>query len=175
MRKPLLVKRRTNERSSICIIDARWRSEGHTASPTRRRLRVNSGEDHPSFSGRSFYNGGGPIGVLSDNRTPASKLRTIFPVLIERSYSGIGNRHRCLVDTPIYFGIKLEPHTVGQIQPVVVVDGISAQNGSPADSQIVQPTRYGIANVCSRARLQAVAHGNEISAGNNQQAISPEP
>src|SRR5262245_60937977 len=79
MWKQLLVKRRTTERSSVCIIDASWRSDGHTAAPTRRRRRVNSGEDHPSFSGRSFYKSGGPVGVESRRQQRRSRSSTKAP------------------------------------------------------------------------------------------------
>ena len=45
---------------------------------------MNPCEDHPPISEGSFHDCGSPIGILTDNRTPACQLRAILPVLIER-------------------------------------------------------------------------------------------
>jgi hypothetical protein len=53
---------------------------------------------------------GGSVGIPTDNRTSAGKLRAILPVLIERWCSGTSNRHRCLADTSTFGGVEPEPH-----------------------------------------------------------------
>lgn len=55
---------------------------------------MNARENHPSFPEWPFHDCGGSVGILADNRTPAGKLGTILPVLIERLSSGTGDRYR---------------------------------------------------------------------------------
>src|ERR1700682_2815423 len=111
MRERCPIQCGTYKRPRVGIVYADWRIEGHSASPIRRSLRVNPGEDHPPASECSFHDCGGSVGILTDNRTPAGKLRAILPVLIERWCSGASNRHRCLADTPSFGGVETEPHT----------------------------------------------------------------
>jgi hypothetical protein len=131
---------------------------------------VNPGEDHPPASECSFDDCGGSVGILTDNRAPAGKLRAILPVLIERWCSSTSNRHRCLADTPTFGGVETEPHTCGQIQTVIA--GIPSKETTRTDSEVIQTILYGVANVRGCARSQAVADVNEISTRNNQQTIS---
>src|SRR5262245_24000385 len=100
MRQQLPIQRGVDEccREGIVYVD--WCSEIHSATPTRRSLRMNSGENHPPASEASFDDCCSSVGILANNRTPAGKLRAVFPVLIERLSSRNANRYRCLADTP---------------------------------------------------------------------------
>src|SRR5260370_20397762 len=161
-----------DKHSRVGIVYAGWRNKGHSAPPARRSLRVNPGEDHPPASECSFHDCGGTVGILTDNRTPAGKLRAILPVLIECWRSGEGNRHRRLADTPTFGGVETEPHTRSQIQ--TVIGRIPSEEATLTESEVIHTILYRVANVRGRAPSQAIANVNEIYPRNNQQTISPD-
>src|SRR5205085_753185 len=98
MRQRYSIQCSADKRAGVCVIHAGRRLEGHSAPPTCRSLRVNSAEDYPPTPEGSFYDCGGTVGILTDNCTPAGKLRAIFPVLVERWRSGNSYRYRRLSD-----------------------------------------------------------------------------
>src|SRR5438128_2915493 len=173
MRERRCVQCRVNKRSSVGVGYARWRGEGHSVSPIRRCFRMNAAQDYPSLAGRSFDDSGSPVGILAHNGTPAGKLRPILPVMLDCRRADTGNRYSGLVDASVHLRVKAEPHARRKIQ--TVVGGISGQKSSSTDSKVVQTTLHGIVNVRGCARHQAVADGDEVSTGNNQQTIGHEP
>src|SRR5882672_107447 len=173
MRQGHSLQCRLDQCPGVGIVDAGRSSKVHSAPPVLRSLGMNPGEDHPPASECSFDDCGCSVGILTDNRTPAGKLRAIFPVLIEHWSSGDCNRHRCLADTLTLGGVETELHPGGQIETVIVA-GISSHKTASTDSEVVQPILHRVADVRGCVRSQAVTHVNEIPARNDQQTISPD-
>ena len=105
---------------------------------------MNATQNHPPLAARSFHDRRCSIGILSHNLTPAGKLRAIFPVALDRRCADSRNRRGSLVNSAIHYRVKTEPHT-RQIQ--TIARGISRQNSSAADSQIIQTALHGVVNV----------------------------
>ena len=166
------MQRSIDERSGVGIGGARWRGKGHSAPPILRRFRMNAAENHPSLAGRSFDDCGRPVGIIAHNRTPAGKLRAILPVMLNCWPADTGYRYSGLVDTSIHLRVKAEPHARRQIQ--TVAGGISGQNSSRTDSQIVQTTLHGVVKVRGCVSRQAGTDGDVVPAGNDHQTIGHE-
>ena len=115
---------------------------------------------------------GVPSGVFADNRAPTGKLRTVFPVLIERVASVIGNRYCRLPDTPSFGGVESESSTGSQVQ--TVVGRVAGKEGARADSKIIQSIMHRMVKIRCCARSQAVADAFEVSTRNNQEMIFTE-
>ena len=64
------------------------------------------------------------------------KLRSILPVHIHFRPVWKGDRDSFFVNAFELVGVKIEPNTIGQIEPVV--NGIAAEKGSGTDSKVVQ-------------------------------------
>src|SRR5204862_6981202 len=133
---------------------------------------LNARKSHPSFTGHSFDDSRSPVGIFAHDLTPTCNLRAILPVMIKRWCADTGNCHSSLADTSILVRVKVEPHARRQTQ--TVVGGMSGKKSSCTDSQVVQTTLHCIVNVRGCARRQAVADGDEVSAGNNHQTIGHE-
>src|SRR5437879_5009547 len=79
VRQRCSIQRGLDQHPRVGVVRAGWRSESHPAPPTSRRLGVKPAEDHPPASEGSLHDGGGSVGILTDNFTPAGKLRAILP------------------------------------------------------------------------------------------------
>ena len=108
MRQQLPIQGGVDQCRRVGMVDIDWRSEVHSTPPTRRSLGMNPRENHPSVPECPLDDCGGSVGIFAHDRTPTSKLRAIFPILIERLSSGIGNCHHCLSNAPGFGSIKPE-------------------------------------------------------------------
>ena len=132
---------------------------------------MNACENHPSTAECSLHDCRRSVRIFSYNRTPTGKLRTIFPVLIERCCTGTGNRHCCLANPAILSRIKAESHARSEIQ---TVEGqVSGKESAATYSQIVQSFVHRVAHVHRCSSNQTIAHVDEVSARNNQQTMLP--
>src|SRR5262245_10583697 len=119
MLDPYPVQRCADQCPRVGVVYAGRSGEVHSASPALRGFWMNPRKDHPSVSDVTFNDRRGPVGVLSDNITPARELRAILPVVGKRRRSGDGNFHCCLANTLTLNGIEGEPHARSEIEPIV--------------------------------------------------------
>ena len=124
-----------DEYSSVVIRGARCGGEGHIASPTLWSFRMNTAQDHPSLSERSFDNRRCSIGIRSHDQPPTCELWTVFPVMFDYWRVDTGYWYRSLVDTSIHYPIKVKLHARRQVQAVAI--GFSSQKPSGANPKIV--------------------------------------
>src|ERR1051326_5013668 len=166
MRQQFAIQGRSNQFCGISIVAARRRLEVHSAAPRRGSFGMNPRENRPRVSECPFDDCGSSVGILAYHQSPASKLGTVLPVLIEGLSCGYGNRYRCLADTLRLGGVEPEPRARCQIQ--TVVRRVAGEKSPCADAEIIQTIADRLAQIGSRGSGQVVADLYEISARKDQ-------
>src|SRR5262245_4319530 len=122
MRERCSVHGGPDQHRCVRIVFADWSVERHAVPPTGRRLGVNAAEGHAPAAERSIDDGGRAVRILRDDRTPTFELRTVLPVLIQRSPSGDRDGHGRLADTVSLGTVEGELHAGRQLQCRVAWD-----------------------------------------------------
>src|SRR5271166_1402625 len=125
---------------------------------------MDAGEDDPSASRFSFHDRGRAVRIFPDDSTPTSELRTVLPVLIKRSSTGIADLYRCLAGSPVVVGVKVEPDTRSEIQPVV--HRIAAEKSACANAEVIQAALDRVADVTGSVRRQPLSDTDRVSSWN---------
>src|SRR5437016_5652851 len=123
---------RLNHGTCVSDIYGHWSRELHSRSPVCRGLRMDAGERHESISVFALYDRFSAVWIFGNNITPTRKLRSVFPVHIERLASWKRDRDCLFVDSIVLIGEEVEPEPRRKVHSVV--DRISAEEGSGTDS-----------------------------------------
>src|SRR5581483_5605489 len=128
-------------------------------------------ENHKSLARRSLHNCRSAIGKLRHHLAPSCELRPIFPIHVQRGAGRKGEFDYFLMNPLEFVSIELEWHPAGEIGSVV--DGISSEECTGTDAQVVNPVLlHRAAQIGRRASAKSLPDLDGVSAGNDDQLVS---